>query len=143
MTVYRKPTHSGVFTHFTSFVPYPFKVGLIYTLLTRAYCICSNWTLFHHQIERPKNMLMMNGNTSQLFESKLNVFLNNKFKLTAATIMMKRSQVVIKSSGQISLKCTLNSHKLVTLRIRYEIVLILVLVKSNVIAYRLGFLLAL
>ena len=36
ITVYRKPTHSGVFTHFTSFVPYPFKVGLINTLLSRA-----------------------------------------------------------------------------------------------------------
>ena len=79
ITVYRKPTHSGVFTHFTSFVPYPFKVGLINTLLSRAYRICSNWILFHHEIERLKNMLMMNGYTSQLFESKLNVFLNNRF----------------------------------------------------------------
>jgi hypothetical protein len=37
ITVYRKPTHSGVFTHLTSFVPYLFKVGLINTLLSRAH----------------------------------------------------------------------------------------------------------
>ena len=33
-----------------------------------------------HEIERLKNMSMMNGYTSQLLESKLSVFLNNKFK---------------------------------------------------------------
>ena len=80
ITVYRKPTHSGVFTHFTSFVPYPFKVGLINTLLSRAYCICSNWNLFHLEVEKIKSMLMMNGYTSQLIESKVGVFLNKKFE---------------------------------------------------------------
>ena len=29
ITVYRKPTHSGVFTNYTSFVPHYFKVGLV------------------------------------------------------------------------------------------------------------------
>ena len=33
-----------------------------------------------HEIERLKNMSMMNGYTSQLLESKLSVFLNNTFK---------------------------------------------------------------
>ena len=79
ITVYRKPTHSGVFTHFTSFVPYPFKVGLINTLLTRAYRICSSWSLFHSEVERLKSMLQMNGYTSQLIESKVGLFLNKKF----------------------------------------------------------------
>ena len=35
------PTHSGVFAHFTSFVPYPFEVGLIGALLGGACRICS------------------------------------------------------------------------------------------------------
>ena len=61
ITVYRKPTHSGVFTHFASFVPYPFKVGLINTLLSRAYRRCSNWNLFHLEVEKIKSMFMMNG----------------------------------------------------------------------------------
>ena len=82
ITVYRKPTHSGVFTHFTSFVPYPFKVGLINTLLSRAYRICSNWHLFHLEVEKIKGMLMMNGYTSQLVESKVGLFLNKKFEET-------------------------------------------------------------
>lgn len=82
ITVYRKPTHSGVFTHFTSFVPYPFKVGLINTLLSRAYRICSNWNLFHLEVEKIKSMLMMNGYTSQLIESKVGLFLNEKFQTT-------------------------------------------------------------
>ena len=33
-----------------------------------------------HEIEGLKIMSMMNGYTSQLLESKLSVFLNNKFK---------------------------------------------------------------
>ncbi len=80
ITVYRKPTHSGVFTHFTSFVPYPFKVGLINTLLSRAYRICSNWSVFHLEAERLMSMLMMNGYSSQLFDSKLGIFLKNKLE---------------------------------------------------------------
>ena len=31
-TVYSKPTFSGVYTHFDSFLPLVYKVGMIYTL---------------------------------------------------------------------------------------------------------------
>ena len=79
ITVYRKPTHSGVFTHFTSFIPHHFKVGLVKTLLSRAYRICSNWNLFHIEIERIKSMLKMNGYTTQLIESQIKVFLDKKY----------------------------------------------------------------
>ena len=61
-------------------MPYPFKVGLINTLLSRAYRICSNWNLFHLEVEKIKSMLMMNGYTSQLIESKVGLFLNKKFE---------------------------------------------------------------
>ena len=62
ITVYRKPTHSGVITHFTSFVPYPFKVGLINTQLIRAYRIRSNWTVFFNL--STKSLLVLNVNLS-------------------------------------------------------------------------------
>ena len=58
-----------------SFVPYPFNVGLINTLLTRAYRICSNWNLFHIEVERLKSMSKMNGYTSQLIDCKVGLFL--------------------------------------------------------------------
>ena len=31
--VYRKPTFSGVYTHFDSFLPDTYKIGMIYTLI--------------------------------------------------------------------------------------------------------------
>ena len=42
LTVYRKPTHSGVFTHFSSFIPHRYKVALVKTLICRAYWHCSS-----------------------------------------------------------------------------------------------------
>ena len=67
--VYRKPTHSGVFTNYSSFIPHYFKVSLVKTLVTRAYRLCSNWHLFDTEINRIKELLMNNGYNK--------VFLNN------------------------------------------------------------------
>ena len=35
--VYRKPTFSGVYTHFDSFLPSTYKVGTVYTLVYRCF----------------------------------------------------------------------------------------------------------
>ena len=59
--VYRKPTHSGVFTNYTSFIPHYFKVALVKTLVTRANHLCSNWHLFASEIDKIKELLMHNG----------------------------------------------------------------------------------
>ena len=37
ITAYRKPTFSGVYTHFDSFLPEVYKVGMIYTLAYRCF----------------------------------------------------------------------------------------------------------
>ena len=43
-SVYRKPTFSGLYTHFGSFLPNIYKIGMIYTLVNRCFRICSNWS---------------------------------------------------------------------------------------------------
>ena len=43
-SVYRKPTFSGIYTHFDSFLPSTYKFGTIYTLAYRCFRICSSWT---------------------------------------------------------------------------------------------------
>ena len=45
-SVYRKPTFSGVYTHFTSYLPSVYKESLVSTLLYRAYRICLSWKKF-------------------------------------------------------------------------------------------------
>ena len=47
VSVYRKPTFSGGYTHFDSFLTSGNKTGLLHTLLYRFFRICSDWTKFH------------------------------------------------------------------------------------------------
>ena len=48
--IYRKVLFSGVFTNFESFIPISYKSNLIFTLLFRAFKLCSNFELFHQEI---------------------------------------------------------------------------------------------
>ena len=45
-TVYRKPTFSGVYTHFEGFLPTVYKFVMVYTLAYRCFKICFDWTKF-------------------------------------------------------------------------------------------------
>ena len=38
-SVYRKPTFSSVYTHFDSFFPNTYKIGMIYALVNKCYAI--------------------------------------------------------------------------------------------------------
>ena len=62
-TVYRKPTFSGVYTHFDSFLPSTYKFGMIYTLVFRCFRICSDWNKFHNEIILLKDIFLKNGYT--------------------------------------------------------------------------------
>ena len=43
-SVYRKPTFSGVFTHYESYIDPSYKKSLIFTLLSRCFSICSDYS---------------------------------------------------------------------------------------------------
>ena len=60
-TVYRKPTFSGVYTHFESFLPTIYKFGMIYTLVYRCFKICSDWTKFHEELNFLKQIFLESG----------------------------------------------------------------------------------
>ena len=49
-SIYRKPTFSGVFTHFDSFIPTSYKQGLVNTLIFRCFKICSSYEKIHNEI---------------------------------------------------------------------------------------------
>ena len=49
-SVYRKPTFSGLYAHFDSFIPDTSKIGMIYTLVKRCFRICSSWSIFHQPL---------------------------------------------------------------------------------------------
>jgi len=67
-SVYRKPTFSGVFTNFNSFIPASYKMSLVSTLLYRAHAICSNWKQIHSEFEKVKSLMLKNGFPSVLLD---------------------------------------------------------------------------
>ena len=60
-SVYNKPTFSGVFTNFGSFIPKSYKCNLLFTLLHRAFKLCSNFERFHQEIDKLKTIFQNNG----------------------------------------------------------------------------------
>ena len=79
LSVYRKNTFSGLGTKFTSFIPQLFKTNSISTLIYRAYNICSNWQLFHKEMDFLLNYFTQNGYPSQIIHRFIKNFLNSKF----------------------------------------------------------------
>ena len=56
--VYRKPTFSGVYTHF---LPTTYEFGMIYTSVFRCFPICSNWTNFRNELAFLKDIFLKMG----------------------------------------------------------------------------------
>ena len=80
-TFYRKPTFSGVYTHFDSFLPEVYKVGMIYTLAYRCFKICAAWTKFREELNFLKHVFLKNG------------FIDKCFKMIINKLVIKRPQV--------------------------------------------------
>ena len=59
--IYYKDTHTGQYTHFSSYSPWCFKVAWIKALYSRAEKICSNKELFQGQIKRIREFMSWNG----------------------------------------------------------------------------------
>ena len=84
-TVYRKPTFSGVYTHFDSFLPPVYKVGMIYTLAYRYFKICSVWTKFHAELNFLKHVVLKNWYHLSFFDKC--------FKMVIKKLVIKHPQV--------------------------------------------------
>jgi len=79
-SVYRKPTFSGVYTNYDSFIPRSYKSSLVSTLLYRAFSICSNWKLIHKEFDGIKSIMLRNGYPVQLLDCGISKFLGRLHK---------------------------------------------------------------
>ena len=77
--VYRKDTYTGLGLNYFSYVPELFKINSMKTLIHRAYNICSNWHIFHNELERLRNYFHINGYPKHLVEKHINKFISGKF----------------------------------------------------------------
>ena len=85
-TVYRKPTFSGVYTHFESFLPTIYKFGMVYTLAYRCFKICSDWSKFNEELSFLKQVFLKNGYPLP--------FIDNCFKTFVDKFFIKRPQLI-------------------------------------------------
>ena len=60
-SVYRKPSFSGVYTHFDSYMPLSYKFSLVSTIIFRSFTICSDMPKFHQEICKIKDIFTKSG----------------------------------------------------------------------------------
>ena len=69
INIYRKPTHTGQYTHFDSFETWARKTPWIRSLFHRAVNICSNSAFLNQQILQISKFMAWNGFTAQIRSS--------------------------------------------------------------------------
>ena len=84
-SVYRKPTFTGLFTNFESFIPLVFKKGLIYTLMFRYFKLSSSYDIFHAELEKLKTLLKQNGYPHRFLDHCFPIFLIQNFSSSCKT----------------------------------------------------------
>ena len=77
LSIYRKPTYTGLGVNFLSKCYECFKINTFNTMFFRAYKLSSSYANFHHEIEFLKNFFTNNGFTLNIFYKNLRKFLNN------------------------------------------------------------------
>src|SRR6267154_985616 len=83
-SVYRKPTSTALFTNYNSFVPLMYRLSVFKCLVFRAFRLCSNWNIFHLEINCVRSMLLRNAYPSWLLDriikNSVSYFINPNVK---------------------------------------------------------------
>ena len=104
--IYRKPTFSGLYTNFHSFLPENYKTGLVLTLLFRIYTICSDWSKIHTEIINLRNIMLKNNFPSYFIDRCIKLFFDRLFlkKRVVLTAPRKVINISLPFMGIDSLK---------------------------------------
>ena len=106
-SVYRKPSFSGLFTHFKSYVDQSYKKSLIGTLLFRCFSICSDHTSFHLEVENLRETAIhqkLYSYPSEIIEQSIRSFLKklHVLKKVIPTVPKKELFIVLPDLGTVS-----------------------------------------
>ena len=104
-SVYHKPTFSGVYSNFNSFIYNQYKIGLIFTLLFRTFSIVSDFCRFHTEVSHLKKILRKNAFPVELVYNCIKILLNKKFlrNPVALTVKNKELRIALPYPGNLSL----------------------------------------
>ena len=67
-SAYRKPTVSGVCTHFDNYIPLNYKSGLVSTIIFRSFTIFSDMSKFQQKICKIKDIFIKNCYSEKFFD---------------------------------------------------------------------------
>ena len=87
-SAYRKKTYTGLLTNYFSFTPFKYKLGLIKTLIDRAYKINNTTQGFHDDIKNLSEILKRNMFPKWLIDKSVKGYLS---KVITATVEYKMS----------------------------------------------------
>ena len=80
ITIYRKPTSTGVYSNFESFLPSIYKFDMVYALVYRCFRICSDWKKLqknHAELTFLKKIFLKNGYSENFINKCFKKFLDN------------------------------------------------------------------
>ena len=104
--MYRKPTFSGLYTNFHSFLPEKYKSGLVMTLLFRIFTICSDWSKIHEEIINLRKIMLKNNFPGKFLDKCIKAFFDKLFlkKKIVFTVPKKVINISLPYMGKNSLK---------------------------------------
>ena len=94
-SVYHKPTFSGVYSNFNSFIYDEYKIGLVFTMLFRTFSIVADFSRFHTEVIHLKEILRKIAFPIKLVDNCIKNFLNKKFLNTPVTLTVKKKELFI------------------------------------------------
>ena len=93
-SLYRKPTFSGLYTNFHSYISDNYKKGLVYCLLFRVFTLTVCWEKFHVEVLFLRNLFRKNLFPEHVIDKCIKVFLNKKFNCNVRHIVEKQKFIV-------------------------------------------------
>ena len=78
--IFRKPTFTGLYINWQSYVPLKHKKNLLFTLLDRAYKICNRYAFIHQEFQKISTLLQKNGFQTHFIDHHIAKFFNEKYQ---------------------------------------------------------------
>ena len=112
-SLYRKPTFSGVYTNFDSFIWIKYKKSLITSLLFRVFNISHNFETIVKEIDRLKKIWLKNRFPLRFIDKLVRQFFNNIYipKKIKHTVPKKQLFISLEYLGKQSLQIKKNLEK--------------------------------
>ena len=109
-SVYHKPTVSGVYSNFNSFIYNQYKIGLIFTSLFRTFSIVSDFSRFHTEVSHLMEILRKNAFSIKLVENCIKTFLNKTFLNTPVALSVQKKALFITLPYLVNLSLAIRTH---------------------------------